>query len=77
MAGGVLETQTEQASLGSVQSAPLCSAILDLYLGQSPVSRKAKQEAGASLLSLFQGGSLEPPPCSSEKLACKLPLAAR
>lgn len=78
MAGGVLETQADQVSLGSpVQSAPLCRAIRDLYLGQSPVSRKAKQAAGASMLSLFQGYSPAPPPCTSEKLACNLPLAAQ
>ncbi|KAG2495443.1 hypothetical protein HYH03_006389 [Edaphochlamys debaryana] len=49
---GELVTEAGGRVLGRLHSPPLAEALFDLYLGDQPVSRKAKAAAGAALLQL-------------------------
>lgn len=59
-------------------SRPLCAAVFDLYLGEQPVSRKAKRIAGESFQRLVEGDrDLYRPPrlqlvCDDTQGACEL-----
>ncbi|GFR44649.1 hypothetical protein Agub_g5939 [Astrephomene gubernaculifera] len=50
--GGHLVTCAGGQVLGAVRSPPLAEALLGLYLGREPVSKRAKAAAGAALLDL-------------------------
>ncbi|KAK9830556.1 hypothetical protein WJX72_012447 [[Myrmecia] bisecta] len=45
-----------------VQSPKLCQAVFDLYLGDNPVSKKAKAEVGSSVVRLIEEGEAYQPP---------------
>ena len=49
---GNLAARADAHELVSVQSRPLCAAIFDLYIGEQPVSKKAKVGAAACLRGL-------------------------
>lgn len=61
-----------------MRSRPLCHAVFDLYMGDQPVSRKAKRIAGESFQRLVEGqdGEYQPPRlqlvCDDSLGACKL-----
>lgn len=59
--GGRLSAQANEHELANVQSSKLCQAVFDLYLGDQPVSRKAKQAAGESFFRLNGTASYQPP----------------
>jgi hypothetical protein len=40
--------------VGSIQSKLLCQSILDLYIGEDPFDRKAKEDIEDNLASLIQ-----------------------
>ena len=42
-AGGNLAARADDTPLITVASRPLCAAIFDLYIGEQPVSKRAKQ----------------------------------
>lgn len=46
---GALTATADGRPLTTVTSPKLCAAVFDLYLGDEPVCRKARAEAGASL----------------------------
>lgn len=52
--GSVVRTTIEGKEVGSIQSKLLCRSILDLYIGDDPFDRKAKEEIEQNLASLFQ-----------------------
>ncbi|PNH08409.1 hypothetical protein TSOC_005043 [Tetrabaena socialis] len=58
-AGGDLVTEAGGRVLGRVHSPALSEALFDLYLGDQPVSKKAKAAAGAALLRLAEGDGAE------------------
>ena len=49
---GHLCAKADQHDLITVQSKPLCDAIFDLYVGDQPVSKKAKRMTGESFARL-------------------------
>jgi hypothetical protein len=51
---GSLSARAGDHDLITVQSQPLCSAVFDLYIGDQPVSRKAKRLAGESFRRLVR-----------------------
>jgi len=51
--GGGLSARVEGELLGEVPSRDVSAALFDLYLGDNPVSSRAKQAAGRHLLSLI------------------------
>ncbi|KAG2449579.1 hypothetical protein HYH02_005112 [Chlamydomonas schloesseri] len=53
---GELVTEAGGALLGRVRSPALAEALFDLYLGEQPVSKKAKAAATTALLQLAEGG---------------------
>ncbi|KAG2428796.1 hypothetical protein HXX76_011496 [Chlamydomonas incerta] len=53
---GELVTEAGGALLGRVRSPALAEALFDLYLGEMPVSKKAKAAATTALLQLAAGG---------------------
>lgn len=40
--------------VGSIESKLLCKSILDLYIGEDPFDKKAKEDVKSSLASLLQ-----------------------
>eukprot|EP00198_Chlamydomonas_reinhardtii_P008959 XP_001698296.1 predicted protein [Chlamydomonas reinhardtii] len=67
---GELVTEAGGALLGRVRSPALAEALFDLYMGEMPVSKKAKAAATTALLQLAEGGDspyrLQP----GERLLC-------
>ncbi|KAK9805933.1 hypothetical protein WJX73_006432 [Symbiochloris irregularis] len=58
---GRLRARANDHELADVSSTKLCQAVFDLYLGDQPVSRKAKRIAGESFFKLDAGQQYEPP----------------
>ncbi|WCJ21539.1 Chalcone-flavanone isomerase family protein [Euphorbia peplus] len=52
--GHVLRTTIDGKEVGSIKNKLLCRSILDLYIGEDPFDRKAKEEIESALTSLFQ-----------------------
>ncbi|KAH0454435.1 hypothetical protein IEQ34_016359 [Dendrobium chrysotoxum] len=52
--GYILQTKINGKEVGSIQSKLLCQSILDLYIGDDPFDKKAKEDIGAGLTSLLQ-----------------------
>ncbi|KAF7120700.1 hypothetical protein RHSIM_Rhsim13G0025700 [Rhododendron simsii] len=52
--GNVVRTTIDGKEVGSIQSKLLGRSILDLYMGDDPFDRKAKEEIERNLASLFQ-----------------------
>ncbi|KAL5561681.1 hypothetical protein UlMin_031428 [Ulmus minor] len=52
--GHVLRTIIDGKEVGSVESKLLCRSILDLYIGEDPFDKQAKEDVKLSLASLFQ-----------------------
>lgn len=52
--GHVLRTTIDGKEVGSIESKLLCRSILDLYIGDDPFDRKAKEDIEQSLISLLQ-----------------------
>lgn len=52
--GFVLHTTINGKEVGSIKSKPLCQSILDLYIGDEPFDKKAKEDVETSLASLLQ-----------------------
>jgi hypothetical protein len=57
--GGTLAAHADAHELVKVQSKPLCAAIFDLYIGEQPVSKKARAVAGASFARLVDADGSE------------------
>lgn len=51
--GSVLETQVKGEVVSKVESELLCRAYFNMYLGDDPFDKEAKEKFGAALLSLF------------------------
>lgn len=58
---GYLSAKADHHDLITVQSKPLCDAIFDLYIGDQPVSKKAKRMTGESFARLVTSDSYTPP----------------
>ncbi|KAL6968316.1 hypothetical protein U1Q18_034120 [Sarracenia purpurea var. burkii] len=52
--GNVLRTTIDGKEVGSIQSKLLCRSILDLYIGDDPFDRQAKEDIVQNLASLVQ-----------------------
>ncbi|XP_019188416.1 PREDICTED: fatty-acid-binding protein 1 [Ipomoea nil] len=52
--GYILQTTIDGKEVGSIQSKLLCRSILDLYIGDEPFDRKAKDDVELNLASLLQ-----------------------
>lgn len=52
--GHVLRTIIDGKEVGSIQSQLLCRAILDLYIGEDPFDRQAKEDIRQALTSILQ-----------------------
>ncbi|KAK3193778.1 hypothetical protein Dsin_025088 [Dipteronia sinensis] len=52
--GHVLRTTIDGKEVGSIQSKLLCRSLLDLYIGEDPFDRKAKEDIELNLASLVQ-----------------------
>ncbi|CAN1131926.1 Fatty-acid-binding protein 1 [Linum perenne] len=52
--GHVLRTTIEGKEVGSIESKVLCRSILDLYIGEEPFDKQAKEEIESNLASLLQ-----------------------
>ncbi|KAJ9696190.1 hypothetical protein PVL29_008438 [Vitis rotundifolia] len=52
--GHVLRTTIDGKEAGNIQSQLLCRSILDLYIGEDPFDRQAKEEVELKLASLLQ-----------------------
>ncbi|XAR61199.1 Chalcone isomerase [Bertholletia excelsa] len=52
--GQVLHTRIDGKEVGSVQSKILCRSILDLYVGDDPFDRKAREDVAVKLAALVQ-----------------------
>ena len=65
---GAITTRVNELDLNRVQSAKLCEAIFDLYVGDQPVSAKARRTAGESFLRMRDDAPFVPPP---DALVCK------
>ena len=59
--GGRLRARANDHDLADVSSSKLCQAVFDLYLGDQPVSRKAKRVAGDSFFKLDGAQPYEAP----------------
>ena len=58
---GYLSAKADHHDLITVKSKPLCDAIFDLYIGDQPVSKKAKRMTGESFARLVTSDSYTPP----------------
>ena len=58
---GRLRAAANEHALADVDSPKLCQAVFDLYLGDQPVSRKAKRAAGESFFRLDSPQPYAPP----------------
>ena len=56
---GTLAARADAHELIRVQSRPLCAAIFDLYIGEQPVSKKARAVTGASFARLVEADETE------------------
>ena len=56
-ADGSLTAAADGHAISSVQSAALCAAVFDLYIGDSPVSKKSRTTALQRVASLIDGSS--------------------
>ena len=65
---GYLCAKADQHDLITVQSKPLCDAIFDLYIGDQPVSKKAKRMTGESFARLVTSDTYTAP---REPLVCE------
>ncbi|KAF7818327.1 fatty-acid-binding protein 1-like [Senna tora] len=52
--GHVLRTSIDGKEVGSIQSKLLCRSILDLYIGEEPFDKKAKEDVELNLASYLQ-----------------------
>ncbi|XP_023547780.1 fatty-acid-binding protein 1-like [Cucurbita pepo subsp. pepo] len=52
--GHVLRTMVDGKEVGSIQSQILCRAILDLYIGEDPFDRQAKEDIRRALFTTLQ-----------------------
>ncbi|XP_020580053.1 fatty-acid-binding protein 1 [Phalaenopsis equestris] len=52
--GYVLRTRIDGKEVGDIQSKLLCQSILDLYIGDDPFDKKAKEDFEVGLISLLQ-----------------------
>ncbi|CAK9151073.1 unnamed protein product [Ilex paraguariensis] len=50
----VLRTSIDGKEVGSIQSQLLCRSLLDLYIGDDPFDRKAKEDVELNLASILQ-----------------------
>lgn len=69
-AGGCLTARVGQQVLGQVHSDKVCQALFDLYLGDQPVSRKAKVSASENLSRMLSDPRQGYRPAAGEKLEC-------
>ena len=73
---GLLAAKADQHDLIAVHSKPLCDAIFDLYIGDQPVSKKAKRMTGESFVRLVGAEEYcaprEPLVCEGAGPACQL-----
>ena len=67
---GRLRARANEHELADVTSSMLCRAVFDLYLGDQPVSRKAKRAAGESFFKLDGAQPYEAP---QDALVCPQP----
>lgn len=68
--GGELRARVGGKEIGRVRSDKLCSALFDLYLGEQPVSSKAKDAAGDTLRRLRADPSEMYQPSAAERIHC-------
>jgi len=54
LSGGKLRTEVGGEELGTIYSHDLCRAFFDLYVGEEPVSLKAKQDIGENIGRVLQ-----------------------
>eukprot|EP00249_Psilotum_nudum_P006875 c20128_g1_i3 orf=488-850(-) len=54
--GGQLRTELEGREIGTISSLDFCRAFFDLYIGDPPVSLKAKHEIGEKLVHMLRAG---------------------
>ncbi|MBA0646715.1 hypothetical protein Goklo_014660 [Gossypium klotzschianum] len=52
--GYVLKTIIDGKEIGSIESKLLCRSILDLYIGEDPFDRRAKDDVDLNVASLLQ-----------------------
>lgn len=52
--GYILQTRIDGKEVGSIQSKLLCKSVLDLYIGDDPFDKKAKEDIELGLASLLQ-----------------------
>ena len=73
---GLLSAKADQHDLIAVHSKPLCDAIFDLYIGDQPVSKRAKRMTGESFARLVGAAAYtaprEPLVCDAAGPACQL-----
>ena len=73
---GHLCAKADQHDLITVQSKPLCDAIFDLYVGDQPVSKKAKRMTGESFARLVTSDEYSAPRgplvCEGDEGVCQI-----
>lgn len=52
--GHVLRTKIDGVEVGSIESKLLCQSVLDLYIGEDPLDRQAKEQVIHKLASVFE-----------------------
>ncbi|XP_031283672.1 fatty-acid-binding protein 1-like [Pistacia vera] len=52
--GHILETKVKGELISRVESELLCRAYINMYLGDDPLDKEAKEKFGTSMLSLFE-----------------------
>ncbi|WOL15212.1 fatty-acid-binding protein 1 [Canna indica] len=57
--GYVLQIKIDGKKVGKIQSKLLCKSVFDLYLGEDPFDKRAKEDIQSGLASLLQGRSDE------------------
>jgi len=51
--GHILQTKIDEKEVGSIQSQLLCRSLFDLYIGEDPLDKQAKEKIGVGLASLL------------------------
>ncbi|KAH9301882.1 hypothetical protein KI387_013465, partial [Taxus chinensis] len=51
--GHILQTKIDDKEIGSIQSKLLCQSLFDLYIGEDPLDKQAKEKIGLGLVSLL------------------------
>jgi len=51
--GHVLQTKIDENEVGRIQSQLLCRSLFDLYIGEDPLDKQAKEKIGVGLASLL------------------------